>query len=617
LSDQQIQHPIEPGDDRIIAVAFRRSLGLLAAIAVLVCSGVLLMRQGSTAEEVRSKKISAPEILEESVADRPPVNLTEITNSSGVDFVHFNGATGDKLLPETMGSGVAFFDADSDGDQDLLLVNGDSWPWDRSTGARPTMALYANDGTGRFTNITRTTGLDVPLYGMGVAVGDLDNDGDADLYLTAVGRNRLFRNDRSRFTEITGAAGVGGDDDDWSTGAAFFDFDNDGDLDLMVVNYVRWSREIDFEVGFTLNGTDRAYGPPTAFAGTYPVLYRNEGNGRFTDISASAGIRIDNPATGEPIGKSLGLTLVDLDDDRDIDVLVANDTVQNFLFEKLGNDAFAEVGAAAGVAFDGAGRATGAMGVDAADLRGEGSIGFAIGNFANEMTSFYAQQHEPWLFADEAVVEGIGSPSRLKLSFGVLFLDYDLDGWLDLLQVNGHLEEAISEVQASQSYRQAAQLFWNAGPEASSCFTAVPADELGDLGRPIVGRAAASADIDGDGDLDLILTENGGPPLLLRNDQQTGNHWLRITLEGTLSNRDAIGAWVEVEVAGRSMRRQLMPTRGYLSQVERVLTFGLGSATTVDAARVHWPSGVEQEIVVAAVDQTIAVREPSAPLLGG
>jgi hypothetical protein len=609
LSEQPTQRQTGAGDDRIITVAFRRSLALIVAIAVMVAAGVLLIRRGSTAEEIRSKEISVPEILRQDDTERPPVRLTEITGSSGVGFVHFNGASGDRLLPETMGSGVAFFDADGDGDQDLLLVNGDSWPWDRPAGPRPTMALYSNDGSGSFTEITAAAGLDVPVYGMGVAVGDIDNDGDADLYITAVGRNRLFRNDQGRFTDVTGPAGVGGDQEAWSTSAAFFDCDNDGDLDLMVANYVRWSREIDFEVGFTLNGTDRAYGPPTSFAGTYLVLYRNDGSGRFTDISAAAGIRVDNPATGEPIGKSLGLALVDLDNDRDIDLLVANDTVQNFLFDNLGDGVFAEVGTASGVAFDGGGRATGAMGVDTADLRGEGVIGFAIGNFANEMTSLYAQQHNPWLFADEAVVEGIGSPSRLKLSFGVLFFDYDLDGWLDLLQVNGHLEEAISEVQASQSYRQAAQLFWHAGPDAAPCFSVVPDEELGDLGKPIVGRAAASADIDGDGDTDLILTENGGPPLLLRNDQQTGHHWLRIILEGTVSNRDAIGAWVEVEVAGRRIRRQLMPTRGYLSQVERVLTFGLGTATEVQSVRVQWPSGAEQQIEATGVDRTIRIRE--------
>ncbi len=601
-----------PTDDAIIGRAFRWSAGV---ILLLTLAGVLAWRLTRPAAEttpVREKVVGQVADLPAPAAPLPQVTFTDVTSAAGIRFVHTSGARGRKLLPETMGAGAAFLDHDGDGDQDLLFVNSTWWPGEEGEGPAPTQALYRNDGDGRFQDVTRQAGLDLTFHGMGVAVGDMDGDGDPDLYLTALGPNRLLRNDGGRFTDVTAASGTGGAPDAWSTSAGFFDYDNDGDLDLFVCNYVRWSPEIDLELNFTLNGRDRAYGPPTNYEGVHPYLFRNEGGGVFTDVSREAGIQVANSATGLPEAKALALSFADLDQDGFMDVLVANDTTRNFLFHNRGDGTFQEVGTLAGVGYDGAGKATGAMGIDVA--RGEEDrLAVAIGNFANEMTSFYMSWPGQSLrFTDEAAGQGVGAPSRLALSFGLFFFDYDLDGRLDLLQANGHLEEDIQQVQASQTYRQPVQLFWNAGPDARLPFVEVPPEATGDLSRPLVGRGAAYADMDGDGDLDVVLTQAGGPPLLLRNDQALGHHWLRLALEGAAPNRDAIGAWVELTADGRTQRLQVMPTRSYLSQVERPVTFGLGGATRIESLRVLWPGGGVQEVEVPGVDRVIRVRQAAA-----
>ena len=547
----------------------------------------------------------------------PAIRFTDVTAEAGIDFVHENGAYGDKLLPETMGGGVAFFDYDGDGDPDLLFVNSGHWPHHPLDGPPPTMALYRNDagdGTVRFTDVTTEAGLDVSFYGMGAAVGDVDGDGDRDVFFTAVGENRLFRNDGGRFVDVTAAAGVAGGDDEWSTSAGFFDADRDGDLDLFVCNYVQWSKEIDFELDFRLTGIGRAFGPPQSYRGTFPYLYRNDGPGPdgavgFTDVSEAAGLHVVNPATGAPMAKSLALAPIDVDGDGWTDVVISNDTVQNFFFHNLGADGearFEESGEVFGFAYDRDGNATGAMGVDWANYRNDHNLGFVIGNFANEMTSVYMAQDDPMFFVDEAIGEGVGAPSRLHLTFGLFFFDADLDGRPDLLQANGHIEDEIATVDPSQSYRQAAQLFWNAGDGG---FVPVPPDASGDLAREIVGRGAAYADADGDGDLDVVLTQVAGPPLLLRNDQDRGHHWLRLRLEGKAPNRDALGARVELVAGGRTQRRQVAPTRSYLSQVEPVLTFGLGTAERVDSLTVFWPDGTEETVTGVEIDRLRIVRQ--------
>ncbi|MCY3590941.1 MAG: CRTAC1 family protein [Acidobacteria bacterium] len=607
---------LAPEDDAVIGRVFTRSLKVLAALAAAALIVVALryvFRSGP--EEAVEIPVAAPRAVEAAPRDVPVVPFTDITAEAGIDFVHVNGAAGEALLPETMGAGGAFLDVDRDGHQDLLLVN--STTWDAAPGSGPTMSLYENDGAGRFANRTAGSGLDVSFYGTGVAVGDVDGDGWTDVFVSAVGPNRLFRNvEGGRFEDVTAAAGVGGAETEWSSSSAFFDADGDGDLDLLVGNYVRWSREIDIEVGYQLTGVGRAYGPPLNYGGTTMDLYRNDGSGAFTDVSEEAGLHILSPATDTPVAKTLGLAPVDIEGDGDIDVVVANDTVRNFLLVNDGSGGFTEDGELYGLAYGRDGAATGAMGADAADFRNDGELGFAIANFANEMTSLYVSQGDPTLWSDEAITAGIGAPSRRVLSFGLFFFDYDLDGRLDLLQVNGHLEDDIEVVEPSQQYRQAPQLFWNAGPDAPATFVPVEPAPGDGLTMELVGRGSSYADIDGDGDLDVLLLQTGDRPLLLRNDQETGHRWLRFLLrgDGERVNRDAVGAWVEVEqetVAGPVVqRRRVMPTRSYQSQVEPVVTIGLGEVASVDdltRVEVLWPDGSRQPVEVGGLDRVVEV----------
>lgn len=601
-------------DDAVIGKAVQWSLMVVATLGILGTAAFLYLRRKPEPKPTQVTPLAAPVTPTRPVAQAPTVRFTDITEAAGIRFARFNGAEGEKLLPETMGGGGALVDLDADGDPDLVLVNGTSWPWSKKNPPPlPTHALYRNDGEGTFTDVTAGSGLDVSTQGMGIAAGDYDGDGQTDLLISGVGGNRLFRNQGGlQFKDVTAESGVGGDASDWSSSAGFLDIDRDGDLDLFVAQYVRWSREIDFQVGFSLDGKNRAYGPPMNFRGAHSRLFRNEGAGRFADISESAGIQVKNTSTGVPAGKSLGVAPVDIDRDGWIDLVVANDTVQNFVFTNRHNGTFGEAGALLGVAFDALGGARGAMGIDAARHRNDNTLALAIGNFANEMTSLYVSQGMSGGFADEAIPEGIGPASRLLLKFGVLFLDYDLDGWLDLLSANGHLEDDISRIQQSQSYRQPAQLFWNSsGAGGGGGFAEIKADKAGpDLFKPIVGRGSACADIDGDGDLDVLLIQAHGPPLLLRNDQSLRHHWARFRLEGTKSNRDAIGAWVRLQAGGVTQWRQVMPTRSYLSQSELTVTFGLGRSDQIDDVEVHWPSGRVQTIASPPVDTLTRLVEP-------
>jgi hypothetical protein len=609
LSELGIEEELVPEDDAVIGKAFRGSMLVIAGLAAAGLAVYFVASRPEAAAPEQTLQAVAPEAVAVAVTAPPAVRFTDVTAAAGVTFTHFNGATGEKLLPETMGGGVALLDYDGDGDSDLLFVNASSWPHDPAPAARPAMALYANDGRGRFTDVTRAAGLDKTFYGMGVAAADYDGDGDVDVFLTAVGENHLFANDGGVFTEVTRRAGVGGGAEAWSTSAGFFDYDGDGDLDLFVCDYVRWSREIDYQVDFRLDGVGRAFGPPQNYQGTFPHLYRNEGDGTFTDVSEAAGLHVINSATGVPVAKSLALAPIDVDRDGDLDVMVSNDTVQNFLFRNNGDGTFLEEAEHFGLAYDRNGNSTGAMGIDSAHFRNDHNLGFVIGNFANEMSSVYVTQDDPEFFVDEAITEGIGAPSRLMLSFGLFLFDYDLDGRLDVLQANGHVEEEIAKVDPSQRYRQPAQLFWNAGPGAGRGFVEVPPASTGDLAREIVGRGAAFADLDADGDLDVVLTQISGPPLVLRNDQDLGHHWLRVRLVGRAPNRDAIGAWVELEAGGVTQRRQVMPTRSYLSQVEPTVTFGLGELDRVDSLKVVWPDGTEETVEGVEVDRLRVVEQ--------
>jgi hypothetical protein len=591
--------------ETIIRRAFYRSLQLLLVIGLLGAGVWYFTRIEETPVEVEEAVISGPVVETAEPAQTPPaVAFTDITREAGIDFIHTTGAYGEKLLPETMGSGVAFLDYDNDADQDLLLVNSTWFPGHEQE-LQPTLALYANDGAGQFRDVTRQARLAVTGYGLGVAVGDYDNDGWNDVYITALGENRLLRNHQGQFIDVARESGTAGLESDFSTSSAFIDYDNDGDLDLFVGNYVRWSREIDLEIDFRLTGLGRAIGAPNHYYGANSRLYRNEGNGTFSDVSQSAGITVNDPLSGAPEGKALGVVPVDYDRDGWIDLIVSNDTTRNFLFHNLGNGQFEEIGSLEGIAYDRNGKATGAMGIDAAWFRNDDELGIGIGNFANEMSSLYVTAGGQPPFADEAILEGFGPASRLALTFGLFFFDYDLDGRLDLFQANGHLESEINVVQPSQTYAQPAQLFWNCGDACRSRFLLV--QESGALATPMVGRGAAYADIDNDGDLDIVVTQNGRKAMLFRNDQQLGHHWLRVRLDGRRANRNAIGAVVELTANGITQRRSVMPSRSYLSQVELPVTFGLGESTTVDELTVHWPGGQAQKVPVNGVDTTLTV----------
>ena len=592
--------------EAIIRHWFRRSLAVILVIGV-IGAGInwYLGRDTTPVIAIEEAVVTGPVIEEYAPSQTPPaVVFRDITSESGINFVHTNGAYGDKLMPETIGSGAAFLDYDNDGDPDLLLVNSTWFPGHEQE-TTPTLALYRNDGSGRFKDVTHETGLDINSYGMGVAAGDVDNDGWTDLYITARGENYLLKNGQGSFTDITASSGTAGQPSDWSTAAAFLDVDNDGDLDLFVGNYVQWTREVDLEIDFHLTGLGRAIGAPNHFYGTTNRLYRNDGQGTFSDVSQSAGIIITDPVTQTPTGKALSVAPVDYDRDGWIDLFVANDTVRNFLFHNLGNGRYEEIGALEGIAFDRNGKATGAMGIDAAYFRNTDDLGIGIGNFANEMSSLFVTADGLAPFADEAILEGFGPASRLALTFGLFFFDYDLDGQLDLFQANGHLESEINIVQPSQSYAQPAQLFWNCGDDCRNRFLHV--SETGDLATPLVGRGAAYADIDNDGDLDIVITQSGRRARMFRNDQQLGNHWLRVAFaDGPRAG--VIGARVELTAGGITQRRHVMPTRSYLSQVELPVTFGLGRNAQVDKLNVTWPDGRVQEIPVEQVDRVITVR---------
>jgi enediyne biosynthesis protein E4 len=586
--------------------------GTAGALALCVLLGApgCKEQQAPVSIPIMTPPVAPPQVKAETL---PAVKFVDITEEAGIKFVHTSGARGEKLLPETMGSGVAFLDYDGDGDQDLFFVNSAPWPG-QNTDKIANQALYRNDGKGHFQNVTVEAGLNQSFYGMGVAVGDYDSDGDPDLYVSALGGGHLFRNDgQGHFDDVTEAAHARGGDG-WLTSAAFFDMDNDGDLDLFICNYLTWSADYDRAQNFQLAGTGkgRAYGAPTAFRGTFNFLLRNDG-GVFTDVSKESGIRVQSPELKDPVGKSLGVVPYDIDGDGLVDLIVANDTVQNFLFHNLGQGRFEEIGIPAGVAYDQGGSPRGGMGTDCGDFKNDGSLGIVVANFANEMVALYVSDEPKGLqFSDLANIYGLGAPTQPPLKFGLFFFDYDLDGRLDLLSVNGHLESDIAKVQATETYRQPAQLYWNSGQRGRALYVSVGADVAGpDLFRPIVGRGSAYADIDGDGDLDVVMTDNGGAARLFRNDGGSKNHWIRLRLLGRTSNTEALGARVTLNAGDLVENRQLFPAKGYLSSVELPLTFGLGSRDLADSITITWPSGKHTEYKDVKADTFYLVGEES------
>jgi hypothetical protein len=516
----------------------------------------------------------------------PGFRLVDVTGSAGIHFQHNNGAFGSKYLPETMGPGCAWIDYDADGWPDILLVNGMDWPGHHAS--RSTLKLYHNNRNGTFTDVTEQAGLAVELYGMGAAVADYDNDGFPDILVTAVGQNRLFHNTgKGRFVDVTQKAGLGGRSS-FSTSALWFDYDRDGLLDLFVCNYVKWSPEHDIFCG--MDGRHKSYCTPEAYRGSTCWLFHNRGNGTFEDVSAKSGIF-------DTTSKSLGVAVLDYDRDGWPDLLVTNDTQPNKLYRNLRNGTFEDVAVQAGVAFSEDGRARAGMGIDAADFDNSGVAGVAITNFDNEMMALYRNVRNG-SYADVALKSGIGRASQNSLGFGCVFFDADLDGHLDLLAVNGHIDETARNLRGNVGYAQPPHLFRNDGlggfrdvaPQVGSGFC-----------TPKVSRGAACADFDRDGDLDLLITTNHGPAYLYRADVSNGNRSVRVRLLGTKSNRDGIGAIVRLFTPEGAQSRMVKTGSSYLSQSELPVLFGIGKRDRAERMVVEWPSGrVEEHRTVAA-----------------
>jgi hypothetical protein len=524
------------------------------------------------------------------------IQFRDMTAQAGLRFTHNNAAFGKKYLPETMGPGCAFIDYDGDGYPDILLVNGEDWPGHKRTTS--SLKLYHNNHDGTFTDVTAKAGLAVSLFGLGVAVGDYDNDGHDDIFVSALGQSRLFHNNgNGTFADVTKAAGLWGPNE-FSTSAAWVDYDRDGKLDLVVANYVQWS--IDGDLRCTLDGTHKSYCTPESYKGTSARLWHNLGGGRFEDATQKAGLY-------DATSKSLGIAILDYNGDGLPDIFLANDTQPNKLYLNRGNGTFEEKAVASGVAFSEDGIARAGMGVDAGDYDRSGHPSLIISNFANQMLSLYHNEGNG-LFVDEAPRSEVGRNTLVTLGFACFFFDYDNDGWPDIFIADGHIENEVERVQKRVKYAEPPHLFRNLGGGKFQEVT----EALGSaFAAPRVGRGAAYADIDNDGALDLLLTTNGGPAYLFRSTGVT-NHSLRVKLVGTKSNRDGIGAVVRITAGNDKQNTQSQMLRSgssYLSQSELVLTFGLGSIAKADVLEIQWPSGQVDKLSNVAGDETITVQE--------
>jgi len=521
------------------------------------------------------------------------IHFEDITRAAGIEFVHNNGAFGKKWLPETMGPGVAFIDYDNDGWQDILLVNGTAWPG--HPGKHSTLALYHNNHDGTFTDVTQKAGFAVEMYGMGVAIGDFDNDGYDDIFVTALGQNHLFHNNgNGTFADVTKKAGLWGPNE-FSTSAAWVDYDRDGHLDLVVANYVQWSPETD--IYCALDGKKKSYCTPEPYKGTSVRLWHNRGDGTFEDATQKAGLY-------DVASKSLGVAILDANQDGWPDILISNDTQPNKLYINNGNGTFSEKGVPAGVGYSEDGIARAGMGVDAGDYDRSGYPSVLITNFSNQMLALYHNERNG-LFVDEAPQSDLGHATLLTLGFGCFFFDYDLDGWLDIYVANGHIEDAIERVQPRVRYAEPPHLFHNLG---DGKFKEVTSSAGTAFAAPRVARGAAYGDINNDGAPDLLVSTNGGPAALFRNSGAT-NHSLRIKLIGTKSNRDGIGAVVQVSAGSDTQTQMLRSGSSYLSSSELILTFGLAAHTQADAIEIRWPSGQVDRLQNVPADQIVTIKE--------
>ena len=537
-------------------------------------------------------------------APETPGNFIDITASSGVRFKHEASHTSRKYLPETMGSGVALFDYDNDGRLDIFLVNGapldDPTPKGtipRKTGPKYWNRLFHQKSDGTFEDMTETAGLQGVGYGMGVAVGDYDNDGYEDLYVTAYGGNRLYHNNgNGTFTDVTAQAGVGGSG--WSTSAAWVDLDNDGLLDLVVLRYLQWDFD-DIWCGEHKEGF-RAYCHPNTFKAITPLVYHNDGNGRFTEVAQKIGLALP--------GKGLGIALADYDRDGHIDLFIANDSMPEFLFHNKGDGTFEEKGLLSQVAVDEDGRTYAGMGVDFDDFNNDGLPDLVVDDLADQMYAVY-QNAGDGTFNYTTKTSGMGRITMLHSGWGLRLIDYDNDGWKDLLFAQGHDLDTIEQTNPQLRYREPMLLVRNTGHG----FVDVSAASGSVFHQAWVGRGLATGDLDNDGRIDAVVSTNDGPAYVIHNETKTENHWLTLKLVGHKSNRDAIGAVVKLVTSQGQQYATVTTASSYLSSSDKRVHFGLGPAVTAQTLEILWPSGIRQVLKDVHAGQILQVDEPAPP----
>lgn len=525
------------------------------------------------------------------------IRFTDATSASGVAFRHVPTRTAEKWMPETMGSGVAIADFDRNGAPDILLINsGAVWQKDRPADA--TNKLYLNDGRGKFTDATTSWKLPSVGYGMGAAAGDFDNDGWLDVFITSQdGNNRLLRNTGAAFEDVTDASGIKSDGK-WATSAGFADLDSDNDLDLVLVRYVEYGRDSPP----SYRNRMLVYATPIAFDAVADQVWRNDGNGRFTDVTAASGLADKN-------GKGLALALGDIDKDGDVDAYVANDTTPNSLWINDGAGKFKDVAPLAGVAYSETGREEGSMGADFSDVDANGHLDITVTNFQDENASIYSQT-QPLLFSEISDAIGVGQSSRARLKFGVDFFDADNDGDEDLLIANGHIEDNIEQNSSTVTFAQPNSLFENIG---GGKFRDVSNSAGQALADKQVSRGLATADFDGDGDLDFVVTNNGGTAQIAFNETTQKGNFVMLRLEGE-KNRSAIGARLVAKIGDRTIERQIMGSQSYLSMSDLCVHFGLGTATQIDELTIYWPGGNKQAIAAVEAGKFYFVRENDLPV---
>jgi len=560
------------------------------------------MRAGA---QVAANASAAPTATATEAPKVVPGNFVDITQQSHIDFLAQASHTDKKYLIETMGSGVALFDYDNDGRLDIFFVNGaplsDPTPKGtipQKTGPKYWNRLYHQKPDGTFEDVTEKAGLQGIGYDMGVAVGDYDNDGYDDLYVTGLGGNHLYHNNgNGTFTDVTQSSGTGGSG--WSTSATWVDLDNDGLLDLVVLRYVKWDFD-DIWCGERTPG-HRAYCHPDVFDPITPLVYHNDGHGHFTEVAAKIGL--NRP------GKGLGVSIGDFDGDGKVDVAVANDSMVEYLYRNKGDGTFEETGMPAEIAVDGDGRTYAGMGIDLQDFDNDGLPDLIITNLANQKYALYRNNGDG-SFSYDSYVTGIGSMTLLHSGWGIKFLDYDNDGRKDLIIAQGHDLDTVELNYPQLHYKEPPLLAFNTGKE----FVDVSSESGNVFKERWVGRGLAVGDIDNDGRIDAVFTTNGGPAYVLRNETKTDNHWLTLSLVGHKSNRDGIGAVIKLTTAAGSQWVTVTTGGSYLSASDKRAHFGLGTAPVAQSIEIRWPSGIVQKLSNIHADQILTVNEPIATL---